>query len=317
MKHQSERRLSLSSGLSLPCLECLPELPSSTPPILLLHGLSDDAHSYEPMLRTLPPESHAVALTQRGHGDADRPADGYSVEQLARDAVDALDQLGIDQAVIVGHSMGAHVAAMVAARHPARAAGLVLLCGFDSLSESPELSREIDALIETVPDPMDPAWAREFQASTLTGEVESAFFESVVRASSKVPPRVWRAAWAGMRDVDLRSALAVIHCPALLVWGSEDGFVSREMQEQLLTHLPEARLHIEAGVGHGVHWERPESVAAVVAEFANSCRFNRLSTAVKVQRKKLGGKFLGNSPMKVPAVLATAGNRLPLPKEIP
>lgn len=265
---QTPHRARLSGGLLLPYVQ---SGPAEATPALLLHGLSDDAHSFAPLMDALPDSLRATALTQRGHGDADRPAAGYELPQLARDAADTLDTLGIDRAVVVGHSMGAHVAMQFAADYPKRPLGLVLIGAFDTLRHHRELAAELDALLDTLGDEVDEAWAREFQAGTLAAPVDSAFFESVVRASQKVPPRVWRAAWAGMRDGDLRPQLKRVACPTLLIWGDRDAFATRAMQERLLRDIPDARLVVREGAGHGVHWEEPAAVAHLLAEFAAEC----------------------------------------------
>src|SRR5687768_16236662 len=95
-------------------------------PVLMLHGWSDYLRSFEPVFPHLPSAVRAIAATQRGHGDADRPAGGYSPSDLASDAIALLDSLGIERAVVVGHSMGAWVAQRIAIEHPERVDGVVL-----------------------------------------------------------------------------------------------------------------------------------------------------------------------------------------------
>src|SRR5687768_9607856 len=72
-------------------------------PVVFLHGYSDSWRSWELLLAELPDSIHAYAITQRGHGDADRPADGYRPQDLASDAAAFMDAAGIEAAVIVGH----------------------------------------------------------------------------------------------------------------------------------------------------------------------------------------------------------------------
>src|SRR5688572_7520658 len=74
-------------------------------PVLLLHGYTDSWRSFEPVLPFLPPGVRAFALTQRGHGDSDRPATGYHPDDFVSDVEAFLDALGIESAVVVGHSM--------------------------------------------------------------------------------------------------------------------------------------------------------------------------------------------------------------------
>jgi pimeloyl-ACP methyl ester carboxylesterase len=70
----------LSTGVTLPYVE--QGDPAGTP-VVLLHGITDSWRSFEPVLPYLPDSIRAFALTQRGHGDADRPAAAYHPRHLA------------------------------------------------------------------------------------------------------------------------------------------------------------------------------------------------------------------------------------------
>jgi non-heme chloroperoxidase len=70
--------------------------------ILFLHGYSDSWFSFSRVLPLLSPEYHAFALTQRGHGDSDRPECCYALEDFAAD----VGAVGVEEATLVGHSTG-------------------------------------------------------------------------------------------------------------------------------------------------------------------------------------------------------------------
>ena len=61
-------------------------------PVLLLHAIADSWHAFEPLLAHLPDHIHVFALTQRGHGDASRPRDDYSVRNFAADLVEFMNE---------------------------------------------------------------------------------------------------------------------------------------------------------------------------------------------------------------------------------
>jgi pimeloyl-ACP methyl ester carboxylesterase len=81
----------------------------------------------------LPDSLHAFALTQRGHGDASRPAAGYRLEDFAGDVESFMDAVGLESAMLVGHSMGGAIAQRFAIDRPERVRGLVLLGAFATL----------------------------------------------------------------------------------------------------------------------------------------------------------------------------------------
>ena len=238
-------------------------------PIVLLHGYTDSRQSYRPLLATLHPGLRVIAVSHRGHGDSDKPASRYDTAELAADAGHLLDALGIDRAVIVGHSMSSQVAQAFAARHPERTLALILMGAFTSLKGH----AAIDALREgvaTLSDPIDPVFAREFQRSTLARPVPSWFFETVVAESLKVPAHVWRQALDVLITEDCAAYRAAITAPTLVLWGDKDGIGSHAQQAMIANSIRGARLTVYGGIGHSPHWEAPHRVAADIAAFLDT-----------------------------------------------
>jgi non-heme chloroperoxidase len=110
---------------------------SATATLLILHGVTDSWRSFERVLPHLPQSIHAFALTQWGHGDADRPLTGYGFHDFAADVAAFVDTLQLGRAIIVGHSMGSGVAQRVALDYPDRVLRLVLLGSFADLRTNP------------------------------------------------------------------------------------------------------------------------------------------------------------------------------------
>ncbi len=157
-------------------------------PMVLLHGYTDSWHSFELVLPHLPPFIHAFAPSQRGHGDSERPMAGYRPEDFAADVAAFMDESGLEQAVIVGTSMGSIVAERFALDYPDRVLGLVLASAAITW-HSPALLALWD-VVATLEDPVSAEFAREFQESTLARPIPPAFLETVVAESLKVPARV-------------------------------------------------------------------------------------------------------------------------------
>lgn len=102
--------------------------PGTGVPVLLLHGLASTRRFWDlvvPRLAGLP----LLALDQRGHGDSERPSGPYDGATVVRDALTALDALGMSRAVVVGHSWGAWTALELAARAPERVLAVVAVDG--------------------------------------------------------------------------------------------------------------------------------------------------------------------------------------------
>jgi non-heme chloroperoxidase len=234
-------------------------------PLILIHGLTDSMRSYEPVLGALPASVHAYAITQRGHGDAPKPQDGYGARELAGDVVAFMNARGIERAVVAGHSHGSTVARRVAADHPDRVAGCVLAGAFSPYREQPVLAGLLDEF-RTLGDPVDPGYAREWQESTLANPVPEPFLAMVVAETCKVPVRVWDAALRGMLE-ERSEPQPRIAAPVLLAWGDRDEMVARADQDDLADAIPGAQRLVYEGAGHALHWEQPARYACEVAAF--------------------------------------------------
>jgi non-heme chloroperoxidase len=104
--------------------------------IIFLHGYSDSWFSFSRMLPLLLPKYHAFALTQRGHGDSDKPRCCYTPEDFASDVDAFMAAVGIEQATVVGASTGALFAQRVALDYPRRVRRLVLVAAQTPANEA-------------------------------------------------------------------------------------------------------------------------------------------------------------------------------------
>ena len=246
-------------------------------PVLMLHGVTDSWRSFEGVLPHLPDDIRAIAATQRGHGEAPKPDGEYRIDEMAADAVALLDELEIDRAVVVGHSMGSWVTQRFAIDHPERLLGVVLAGSFTpAVARDPALAAELRGLGE-VPDPITYRYALEWQESTIARPIDADQMDVFVRESLKMPAWIWTAAFNGFAEIDQREDLTDVNVPALLVWGELDAFIPRETQDELLETLSDSRLEVYGGVGHAVHWEQPLRFARDVAAFSRYCAALQLS----------------------------------------
>jgi non-heme chloroperoxidase len=242
--------------------------------IIFLQGYSDSWFSFSRVLPLLSPEYHAFALTQRGHGDSDKPECCYTPNDFAADVDAFMDTVGIDEATLVGASTGALFAQRVVLSYPRRVSRLVLIAPQTPAHENEALSGFREE-VRTLEDPVPPEFVREFQESTIYHPVPQEFLDTVVSESLKLPAHVWRdyleQAVLSI-DHDYVVELRVIKAPTLILWGEQDALFPREEQERLAAAIPGATLKVYPETGHAVHWERPEWVARDLEEFMKETR---------------------------------------------
>jgi len=266
--------VTLTSGLRLSCVDYGD---ASDPAVVALAGPTDSWRSYRLVLEQLLPGVRVVAVSQRGHGDSDKPATGYRVEDFAADVVPLMNALGIGRAVVAGHSGSSLVARRVALDHPERVAGLVLEASPTTLSGRPDLQEFMASTVARLRDPVDRDVARSFIVDTSSRDMAPDFVDELVDEVRKVPARVWREVFAGLLAYDDLPAVGTIGVPTLLVWGDQDRLVSRQMQDELRSRIPGARLVVHAGAGHTPRWDDPSRFATDLAGFVRDLPWDQES----------------------------------------
>jgi non-heme chloroperoxidase len=243
--------------------------------IIFLHGYSDSWFSFSRVLPQLSPEYHAFALTQRGHGDSDKPQCCYTPADFAADVDAFMDAVGLEEATVVGASTGALFAQQVALDYPHRLSRLVLIGAQTPANEAISGLREE---VQALEDPVPPEFVREFQESTIYQPVPQEFLDTVVSESLKLPARVWRDYMEQAVlsiDHDYVLPLREIDVPTLILWGEQDPLFPREDQERLAAAIPDATLKICPETGHAVHWDQPEWVVRDLEAFMKEIRPTR------------------------------------------
>jgi len=250
-------------------------------PTLLLHGVTDSWRSFERVLPHLPGSIRAFAVTQRGHGDASRPATGYRTRDFGADVGGFIEALELGPAVVVGHSMGSTHALRFAIDHPELTLGIVDVGTFANYRQNAAVVEFREAVSRLV-DPIDPVFVREFQKSTLARPIPPEFLETAVRESLKLPARVWRALFDGFLEDDFAGELQEVTSPTLIIWGDRDAFAVRSDRDALLGSIKGSRGIVYEGAGHALHWEEPSRFAADLSQFvtmlANESRLQRRPT---------------------------------------
>jgi pimeloyl-ACP methyl ester carboxylesterase len=256
-------RAVLAKGIELPYVE---RGDADGLAVVCLHAYADSWRSFEPMLDHLPQSLRTLVPTQRGHGDAEKLPSGYGVGDFASDLAGFMDAVGVAAAILVASSSATFTVQRVAAEHPERVLGLVLIGVPWSLAE--KRGGPLESTIAGLQDPVDPHFVREFVESTTSVPLREDRLDTLVAESCKVPAHVWKETLAALLDEVPASQSTRLSAPTLILWGDRDAYVSREEQDKLVAAIPGSRLVVYEGAGHVLHWEQPERVARDIAAFA-------------------------------------------------
>lgn len=227
--------------------------------VILLHGYTDSSFSWTRVLPLLPPDWRVYAVDLRGHGDTDKPEGGYTAAGMAADIVAFMDAQGLARATIVGHSGGGLIAQRMMIDAPARVERAVLIATVATGTDINEYDGFAEAVM-ALADPVDPAFVRAFQLSTVAQPVPAEFMERVIDESLKLPARVWKAYLAGVLGTPAPAELRSLDTPTLILLGDRDAIVPLASQQRLL-RIPGSKLVVYEGIGHAPTWEDPQRVA--------------------------------------------------------
>jgi len=237
-------------------------------PVIFLHGYTDSRYSFEKVLMHLPLSVHAYVLSQRGHGNSDKPEAGYTPPDFAADVVAFMEKLKIGPAVIIGHSMGATIAQRFVLDHPGLSKALVLIGSLASFKDKPGLV-EFSHAVDQLQDPVDSAFVYEFQKSTLAKQIPAPELNMYVMESRKLTVRIWKETMKGMMASDYQNELNKLKVPTLIIWGDKDLIAPKSDQDILLSGIKHSRLNVYEGTGHAVHWEEPVRFTNDLLNFIN------------------------------------------------
>jgi pimeloyl-ACP methyl ester carboxylesterase len=247
--------------------------PRDAPAVLLLHGFGASLHSWDAWAEGLQDRLRVVRLDLPGAAlTGPDPGGRYSDERGLEVILALLDQLGIQQADVVGHSMGGRLAWRLAAEQPQRVRRLVLIApdGFASpgfeYGKAPDIGASLHLMKHLLPRVLvRSALERAYADPRRLGDDAVQRYHELVLA-----PGVRGALLARLEQMNLQEPtpwLARISAPTLLLWGEQDALIPARHAQDYLRVIPGARLQTFPGVGHLPQEESPAETLPALREF--------------------------------------------------
>jgi pimeloyl-ACP methyl ester carboxylesterase len=233
-------------------------------PVLIVHGLSYFSWDWLEVAQTLGAGREVIAMDMRGFGDSDwSAAKDYSVPSMAQDILAVLDHAGWRRALLFGHSMGGRSTTYVAAKHPERVAGLVLVDY--TPQNAPEGTKRTTNIVANTPD----AFGSLEEAMKYFDETDRARFEQYLKKTDKglmvkrdphfrdeFRKRL-QTGEAPKLGVDMWGLIGEVRCPILSLRGTRSDMYAPESVQKMQAANPRLQV-VEVDAGHNIAGKNPQ-----------------------------------------------------------
>ena len=245
------------------------------PPMLLLHGFNQTAHTWDEFCPRVCQHYHVRAVDQRGHGDTQWALDkDYSREAMVRDVAAIVRALVLPPFILIGMSMGGANAMTYASRYPTTVKALILVDvgpeikqeGVDNIrrlvgpKEWPSLDAAVTDIhrfntrrsLENIRQRLSHSM-RQLPNGAWTWKVDDVF-----RDPHRPRPRDTAGLWEAVRR---------LQCPTLLINGAESDILAPDAAQRMVAAIPRGQLATVSGAGHSVMGDNPEGFYQAVQTF--------------------------------------------------
>jgi 3-oxoadipate enol-lactonase len=240
----------------------------SGPPVLLIHGVGGDSSNWDPIAVRLRARFDVIAMDLRGHGMSDLITGPVEAHDLARDAIQVLDEAGVAKCYVAGFSLGGAVAQALALDFPERVAKLAVIgtvCGRTVEEEARALARVV-----FLKQHGSAAIAEANRERWFTDEFRDAHPDIVARRVAQVvtcDPASYLHAFTVFCTADLAGRLNEIHVPTLIVTGEHDLAATPRMAQFMGERIAGSHVHVLPQLRHSVLIEAPEQIGALLEAF--------------------------------------------------
>lgn len=236
--------------------------------LVFLHYWGGTSRTWKHVTAELATGFHTVAIDQRGWGQSETPARGYSLADLAADAEGVIEALNLRRYVLVGHSMGGKVAQLMASRRPAGLRGLALVAPSPPTPMAlPMEAREMMAGAYQSRAAVAATIDNVLTANPLSAEDR----EQVIADSLKGAPAAKKAWPHATSQEDIADQVRNIDVPTVVIAGELDRVDTPDvLKAELLSRVPHAVMHVLPETGHLSMLESPRAVASLIRSFCAS-----------------------------------------------
>jgi pimeloyl-ACP methyl ester carboxylesterase len=251
------------------------------PPLILIHGGGPGAYGYSNYRRNLIPlaerGNRVIIIDLPGYGQSEfRSLEHGLFVPMADATLELMDHLKLENASLVGNSLGGGAALRLALDHPHRVAKLVLMGPGGSIPATSTFPSEGLIRMLTFYDGEGPTLEKldrvidllVFDRSAITPELVAERFKTATLPHTLANPPLRGQAHNPKNDL-WRDDIDKLQHPTLIIWGREDRVLPLDLAFILLKRIPNADFHVFSKCGHWAQWERADDFNELVADFVS------------------------------------------------
>ena len=249
-------------------------------PLVLITGIGYCSWFWHKVTPGLSEHYQVITFDNRGAGDTDKPEGPYSIPMMAADTAGLMDALELQEAFVMGHSLGGFIAQELAVTRPDLVRKLILAgTNYGGMNIVPPTPEAFDVLTNREGDPVE-LIRRGIEIACAPGfsqeHPEVADELMAYRFQNRVPPQQYQAqvmaglGMSGFTEEQVTDRMSRIQVPVLLLFGEHDRVVPRGNAALMADKLPDAEVKILPEAGHLFPIERPEATVEAIHDFLES-----------------------------------------------
>jgi 3-oxoadipate enol-lactonase len=252
-------------------VDCAYTITGKGPRVFMVHGIGARRATWDGLVDRLKDDFTCITFDLRGHGASPGSAVPFGLAELVADLEALRSKLAIEQASVIGHSLGGMIAPAYARAYPhrVRTLGLLSTAAFRTADDTSKVKGIVQAMedtsIETVLDALVGRWfTDDFQA---TSPEKIAIRK---RQVLETPPAVFLNVFHIYAETEMSGWLHELEVPTLVLTGELDGGCSPRLNRQIAKAIKRSELVILEGLKHAILLEAPDRVAVAVKRFLQS-----------------------------------------------
>lgn len=234
---------------------------SGAPGLVFIHGWAGNRSFFAPQVEHFAKRHRVVSVDLRGHGESDKPQGPYPISTFAADVAHLIDELKLGKVIAVGHSMGGIIVLQLAAAHPDRVAGIVMVDPAP-LTFPPEFRGALEGIIAAIEAGNRDPQRQFIEQQLFLPTSDKALVKRVVEVTTSGPAHVAAESLKGVLDFDGVATAARCNVSALHIAGTP-----LNPPHLMSQWMPKVVNGWTVGAGHFNQLEVPEQVNSMIEGF--------------------------------------------------